>query len=244
MANIDEIAAGVYRINLVIPDRPVTFSLFLIDDDLPTLVETSFGRALEEVREAVSRVLDPEKIRHIVVPHLEGDECGGLSKFLAVAPRAVSICSPVGSSSIRDFTEREPKVVQDGETLSLGNKTLRFVLTPYVHTWDSLLVFEDTQGTLFSSDLFIQPGLGKAVTDRDLSEQMVELYRRGGLMPSMKHLHRALYKLEPLDIKTIACHHGSVLNGNLHPYFQALWDQDVTGLADSEASAYTKLMQE
>ena len=68
----------------------------------------------DEVKEAVSKVVDPQKIRNIVVPHLEGDECGGLNKFLAAAPNAVSVCSPVGSSSIRDFTEQEPQVVNDG----------------------------------------------------------------------------------------------------------------------------------
>jgi flavorubredoxin len=244
MATVTEIAQGIYRINLVLPERPVTFSLFLIDDDMPTLVETSFGSLFNEVEEAVRKVLDPQKIRHIVVPHFEGDECGGLNRFLAVAPHAVPVCSPIGASSIRDFTQREPKVVADGEALSTGLRKLRFLLTPYVHAWDSLLVFEETQGTLFSSDLFIQPGRGKAVTDQDLSEQMVELYRRNGLMPSMKHLHSALDKLEPLDIRTIACHHGSVLTGNLRPYFKAIREKDVTGLAEYSAYSPSRLMEE
>ena len=100
MATITEIAESVYRINIVLPGRSVTFSLFLIDDDLPTLVETSFGRVFDEVRDAVSKVLDPRKLRHIVVPHLEGDECGSLNKFLEIAPDAVPVCSPIGVSSI------------------------------------------------------------------------------------------------------------------------------------------------
>ena len=244
MATVTEIAQGVYRINLVIPDRPVTYSLFVIDDDEPTLIETSFGRAFQEVKEAVEKLLDPRQIRHIVVPHFEGDECGGLNKFLAIAPNAVPICSRIGSSSIRDFTEREPKVVSDGEILAIGSRKLRFVLTPYVHAWDSLLVYEETQKVLYSSDLFIQPGEGKAVTDQDLSELMVESYRGSGVMPSMKHIHSALDKLDPLDITTIACHHGSVLTGNLTPYFQALRDEDVTGLAEYGTPASPNFMRE
>ena len=233
MATITEIAESVYRINVVLPGRSVTFSLFLIDDELPTLVETSFGRVFDEVRDAVSKVLDPRKLRHIVVPHFEGDECGSLNKFLAIAPDAVPVCSPIGVSSIGDFTDREPKAMADGDVLSIGRKKLRFVLTPYVHQWDSLVVFEETQGVLYSSDLFMQSGEGPAATDLDLSYQMVESYRRSGLMPSMKHLHSALDKLEPLlnsetGIKTIACHHGSVLTGDPSPYFKALRENDVT----------------
>ena len=244
MATVTEIASGVYRINLVIPDRQVTYSLFLIDDDIPTLIETSFGGLFDEVKDAVGKVLDPRKIRQIVVPHFEGDECGGLNKFLSTAPDAVPICSPIGSGSIRDFTEREPKVVADGEVVAIGRRKLRFLLTPYVHAWDSLLVFEETQNVLYSSDLFIQPGGEKAVTDQDLSERMVEFYRRAGVMPSMKHIHAALDKMESLNIETIACHHGSVLTGDLSPYFKILRDEDVTGLADYGIHSSANLMRE
>ena len=236
MATVMEIADGVYRINVVIPGKRVTFSLFLINDDEPTLVETSFGRVFDDVKKAVSTVLDPGELRHIVVPHFEGDECGALNKFLAIAPNAVPVCSPIGVSSVSDFTEREPRAVADGELLSIGARKLRFLLTPYVHLWDSLVVFEETQGVLYSSDLFGQPGEGPPTTDRDLSDQMVESLRQGGVMPSMRHLHSALDKLEPLlsgqsAIKTVACHHGSVLTGDLRPYFKALRENDVTAAA-------------
>jgi len=236
LATITEIAERVYRINVVIPERPVTYSLFLIDDDSPTLVETSFGRVFEEVKEVAEKVLDLRKLRHIVAPHFEADECGGLNRFLSIAPNAVPICSPTGAGSIGDFTQQEPKIVVDGEVLSIGQRRLRFVLTPYVHQWDSLVVFEETQGVLYSSDLFMQPGQGPPMTDQDLSGQMVEQYRRSGLMPSMRHLHSALDKLEPLmetppGIRTIACHHGSVLTGDPRPYFKAIRENDVTAAA-------------
>ena len=236
MATVTEIAEDVYRINVVLPGRRVTFSLFLINDDLPTLVETSFGRVFDEVKEAVGKVLDPRELRYIIVPHFEGDECGALKQFLDIAPNASPVCSPTGASSVGDFAENDPQIVADGEILCIGSRRLRFILTPYVHLWDSLVVYEETQGVLYSSDLFMQPGEGPPTTDQDLSDQMVESYRLGGLMPSMRHLHSALDKLEPLlsetpGIKTIACHHGSVLTGSLTPYFKALRENDVTAAA-------------
>ena len=244
MASITEIASGVYRINVVLPDRPVSFSLFLVDDDSPTLIETSFASVFDEVKIAVESVVALEKIERIVVPHFEGDECGGLNKFLAAAPNAVAVCSPIGSSSIRDFIGKEPLVIADGQELATGLRKLRFFLTPYVHAWDSLLAVEETQGTFFSSDLFIQPGHGKALTDEDLSEQMVDLYRRIGLMPSMAHIRAALEKMKDLEIKTIACHHGSVLTGDLGPYYRAMWEQDFTGLPESGSYSRPNFMDE
>lgn len=236
MATVTEIAEGVYRINVVIPGKRVTYSLFLINDQEPTLVETSFGRVFDEVKPALEKVLDPREIRHIVVPHFEGDECGALNKFLAIAPNAVTVCSPTGVNSVGDFTELEPRAVTDGEVISIGARKLRFLLVPYVHLWDSLVVYEETQGVLYSSDLFGQPGDGPPTTERDLSDRMVESLRQGGLMPSMRHLHSALDKLEPLlsgpsGLKTVACHHGSVLTGDLKPYFKALRENDVTAAA-------------
>ena len=159
MATVTEIAEGVYRINVVIPGKRVTYSLFLIDDHEPTLIETSFGRVFDEVKEAVAKVLDPREIRHIVVPHFEGDECGALNKFLDIAPDAMPVCSPIGANSVGDFTGLDPRTVADGEVLSIGARKLRFLLTPYVHLWDSLLIYEETQRVLYSSDLFGQPGM-------------------------------------------------------------------------------------
>ena len=62
-------------------------------------------------------------------------------------------------------------------------------------------------------------------------------HRLGGLMPSMRHLHSALDNLEPLlsetpGIKTVACHHRSLLTGGLSPYFKALRENDVTAAVD------------
>ena len=45
----------------------------------------------------------------------------------------------------------------DGEVMSIDARKLRFLLTPYVHLWDSLVVYEETQGVLYSSDLVGQP---------------------------------------------------------------------------------------
>jgi hypothetical protein len=72
MAEITEIGANIYRINVEMPGKPVTFSLFLIDDEQPTLVETSYRRVFAEVLDAVRTILDPATIRHIVIPHLRG----------------------------------------------------------------------------------------------------------------------------------------------------------------------------
>jgi flavorubredoxin len=231
MAAVDEIADDIFRINLALPDRQVTFSFFLVRADEPTLIETSYGALFDETREAVAKLVDPTTIRHILVPHFEGDECGGMNHFLGLAPRAQLLGSPIAArGSLLDFAVREPRAVDDGELIDLGGKRLRILLTPQVHQWDSLLAFEETTGTLFSSDLFMHPGPGPAIIEDDRTEAMVDFYRHSNLMPSMPHLHAALDKIEPLDVRRIACHHGSTIAGRVIPnYFRAIRENDVTG---------------
>lgn len=233
MASVDEVADGIFRINLELPGRPISYSLFVVRDEAPTLVETSFGRAFPEVREAVARIIDPASIRYILVPHFEADECGAMNHFLEIAPDAVVLGHPrSASSSLLDFAIRPPRGVQEGEVLDLGHKRLRILLTPHVHQGDSIMAYEEKTGTLFSSDLFMQPGKRAAIIEEDLTEVMVPYYRQSGIWPSMAYLHAALDKIERLEIRLIACHHGSTIAGKVASrYIQAFRDNDVTGLA-------------
>jgi flavorubredoxin len=229
MASVTEIAEGIYRINVEIPEKPVTFSLFLIDDEQPTLIETSYQRVFDETLEAVSSILRPSSLRYIAVPHFEGDECGALNRFLDAAPNATVLGSPTGcATSLPDFCQREPQAVDDSTVLDLGSHRLRFLITPWVHAWDSLLAFDERTQTLFSSDLFLQPGSGPATTDADVSDSMVEYARIRGIFPSQRHIEAALDKIEPLTPRTIACHHGSVLTGHVTRYVDLLKETDIT----------------
>ena len=233
MASITEVANEIYRVNIEVPQSPVTFSFFVINDEQPALVETGFGRMFDESLEAVKRIIDPAKLRYIVVPHFEGDECGALNKFLSVAPHAEAVCSPIGATAnLSDFALREPLPVEEGQVLDLGRHRLGFLITPYVHQWDSMLAYDETTRTVFTSDVFIQPGPRPAVTDRDLTDEMLATYRMVGIFPSRAHLNAALDKIENVKPQVLACHHGSVIAGQVPAYIRALRENDVTGLTD------------
>jgi flavorubredoxin len=232
--NVNEIAQDVFRISMHPPGSDFSFGCFLIRDDEPAMVETSFNQVFDIVYDAVRRLIDPSKLRYLVVPHFEMDECGSLNRFLAVAPHAEPVCSPVGAEvTLQDFSDRPPKVIGHGEKLQLGRKELTAVLTPWVHFWDSMLVYDETDRTLFTSDLFIQPGIRPPVVSEDLSQDMVELYRGSGAFPSQKHLEAALDRIEPLAVDTLACHHGSVLAGDPRRYYRALRENAVGDIIDA-----------
>lgn len=220
---VTEIAPDVFRISIYPPGSPISFGCFLIRDEQPAMVETSFNGFFDLVHGAVRTLIDPSTLRYIFIPHFEMDECGSLNRFLEIAPNAEAVCSPIGAAvTVGDFSQRPPRIVGDGEQISLGRKTITGVLAPWVHFWDSMLVYDGTDKTLFTSDLFLQPGDREPITNEDRSMEVVATARAVGAFPSQKLLERALDRVEPLDVDTIACHHGSVLKGDPHRYYQAV----------------------
>ena len=235
MATVDEIAPDIFRINLgAEPGSPITTSFFLIRDEQPTLVETGYRRTFDGAWDAVSRLLDPTALRYIVIPHLEGDESGALNHFLERAPRAEAVGSPIGVAvNLSDFAIRDPITVDESAELALGTHRLRFLITPYVHQWDSMLAYDANTGTVFCSDVFISLGEGPAITDRDETDAMLDTYRMVGIFPSKRYLDSALDKIDAVRPTTLACHHGSVKGGAaVNGYIHALRENDVTGLTE------------
>ena len=86
MAKVDEIAPDVFRISILEPQFNLQFNHFLIRDEEPLLFHAGYKRMFPELREAVTRLLNPESIRWVSFSH--SDECGALNHWLEIAPKA------------------------------------------------------------------------------------------------------------------------------------------------------------
>jgi flavorubredoxin len=222
MTTVNEIAPDVYRISTFIPEIDLQFSQFLIEDDEPLLFHTGMRSLFPLVRDAVATVIDPSKIRWISFSHFEADECGSLNEWLHLAPNAEPLCSMVGALvSINDFAVRPAKGMNDGEVLSTGKNHFRYVRTPHVpHCWEAGQLFEETNGTLFCSDLFHQGGNVEPSTESDVIERARKTlvdYQAGpfaNYMPYTKHTDGAMQGLADLKPRTIATMHGSAYVGD------------------------------
>jgi len=222
MTTVNEIAPDFYRISTYIPEAELQFNQFLIDDDEPVLFHTGMKGLFPLVREAVATVIDPSTIRWISFSHFEADECGSLNEWLQIAPNAKAACSVVGAMvSINDFAIRPAKEMNDGEVLNTGKYRFRYLSTPHVpHCWEAGLLFEETKGTLLSSDLFHQCGDVEASTESDVIERARKTlvdYQAGPLanyMPYTKHTDGVMQRLAELKPQTIAPMHGSTYVGD------------------------------
>ncbi len=222
MTQVTEIVNGIYRICSVPPGvRPVGFNQVLIEDERPTLIHTGFYDSYDAVRAAVAEVLDPKRLAYVVLGHFEADECGGMDRFLAEAPQSVLVASDVGAGiNLAHWGYAGPvKGMRDGDVLELGRHRLRFLETPHVHHWDSLMVIEETTNSLFPADLFIQPGDQPPVINEDLTQQMLGLYRKIGIFAHEAPVRQALDRIEKIDPAWIHPMHGGSFARNLAPKF-------------------------
>jgi len=226
---IDHVAGGIYRIATMTEVYGITFNQFLIDDERPTLVHTGEYSVYENVRKAISEVLDPATLANVVLLHWEGDENGGMDRFMAEAPRAELIGSALSIQlNARGFgVDERVRGFTDGETLELGRHTLRFLETPHVHHWDSMMLFEESTASLFPSDLFIQPGDQPPVVTENLGEAMIGLYRGAGIFAHEDPVRRVVDRVEALDPDWVLAMHGGTLTRESFPYFvRALREHD------------------
>jgi flavorubredoxin len=246
MADIHEIADGIFRIATFVPPANLTFNQFLILDEKPLLFHTGQRMLFPRTLEAVKQLMDPAKIRYISWSHWEADESGALNEFLQVAPQAEAVHGQLGvRTNVNDFAIRPARAVRDREVLELGKHRLRFLVTPHVpHAWDAILAYEETTGLLLASDLFTQRGQPTAVTDQDMTERTIHDYveiadELGPYISIGAHTGRVFDRLEALSPTGLACMHGPAFTGNavqaLRNLRSALFSLPGTELAESAA---------
>ena len=207
---IDQIVGGIYRISTWQEPYGITFNQFLIDDERPTLIHTGMHGLYDVIRKSITQVLDPERLANIILLHWEGDENGGMSQFMHDAPKSDLVGSQLSiqlNAYGFGFFDRV-RGFRDGETLDLGKHKLRFLETPHVHHWDSMMVVEETTRSLFPSDLFIQPADQPPVVTENLSLPMLDLYRGAGIFAHELPVRQVVDRICKLNLAWIHPMHG------------------------------------
>jgi flavorubredoxin len=228
---IDEIADGIYRLSTYVPQiappAGMNFNQFLVLGDEPLLFHTGLRQMFPLVREAVGRLIAPERLRWIAFGHYEADECGAMNEWLAVAPRAeVAHGHTACMVSLNDMAARAPRQLADGETIDLGNgRRVRYIDTPHIpHGWEAGVLYEETSGTLLCGDLFTQLGNDRALTEGDIvgpAIQAEDIFHYSALNPRMGATIRRLAALAP---KRLALMHGPSFVGDGAAALHALAD--------------------
>ncbi len=222
MTTVTEIAPDVYRISAYESNFKLQFNHFLVKDREPLLFHAGVKSMFPAVREAVARIIDPATIRWVGFSHFESDECGSLNEWLQVAPLAQPLCTVVGALvNVTDFALRAPRWIPEEDVIDTGKYRFRLYSTHHLpHSWDAGMLFEETNRTLFISDLFLHFGEVEPLVDTDVvgraRKAMID-FQSTQLLNSISYsstTERQMAKLAALQPKTLAIMHGSSFSGD------------------------------
>ena len=218
--NVHEIADGIYRINTPVdlPDgQAFSFNQYLVLDEDPLLFHTGPRQLFPLVSQAVATLMPLDRLRWVALSHTEADECGSMNQWLAAAPAAAPVCSQIAAMvSIGDLADRPPHALADGQQLSLGRHTVKWLDTPHVpHGWDCGMLMDTSTGTFFCGDLFTQPGRGEqALTESDILGPSEAFRQPMDYYAHAPHTRAVLERLAGEKPRTLACMHGSAWRGD------------------------------
>ena len=161
------------------------------------------------------QLLNVKNIDYIIANHAEQDHSGALPQILKLYPNAKVIATPKCKDLLMELLlipEDKIVTVEDGETLSLGDKTLEFIHAPWVHWPETMLTYLREDKILFTCDLF---GSHLATSDLYVADEAAvyeaaKRYYAEIMMPFRTVIQRNLEKIKDLQIEIIAPSHGPI----------------------------------
>jgi flavorubredoxin len=222
----NEIKPNVYSVGAIDWDRR------LFDELIPLPDGTSYNAYLIKGSEktALLDTVDPkkthvllenlagtgvERIDYVVAHHAEQDHSGSIPDVLLLYPDAKVVTNAKCKAMLMDLLRIEDDkfiVVEDGQKLSLGDKTLQFVFIPWVHWPETMGTYLAEDKILFPCDFFGSHLAASSlfVEDEPLVYESAKRYYAEIMMPFRTPIKNNLKKLESLDIQIIAPSHGPV----------------------------------
>jgi anaerobic nitric oxide reductase flavorubredoxin len=225
-----EIRSGIYWIGVddrttdlfeglwPITQEGVSYNAYLINDKKKAVIDLTKSLKGDEFFDNINKIVDVSLIDYIVVNHMEPDHSGVLRTFRKITPETIILGSKKTKEMLEAFYDIKDnvEVVNDGDEISLGEKTLKFFSTPMVHWPETIMTYEVSDKILFSCDAFGSYGtLGGSVFDDecenlDFYKQEAVRYYVNIVAKFSKMVLKAIDKLKDVPVEIIAPSHGRV----------------------------------
>ncbi len=198
-----------------LPDGTSYNSYLIYGSEKTALIDTVDPSKREEFLKNLNS-LGLKKLDYIISNHAEQDHSGLIPEVIKMFPEAVVVtnkkCKEMLMDLLPSLSEENFMVVEDGDTLSLGDKTLEFIFTPWVHWPETMSTYLVEDEILFSCDFF---GSHRAtntlfVYDEYKVIEDAKRYYAEIMMPFRNQIRKNIEKIERKTIKFIAPSHGPV----------------------------------
>ncbi len=203
----------------------VCYNSYLILDEKVAVMDTVDSAITHQFMENLTSLLQGRAVDYLVVNHMEPDHCANIEELCRRYPDMKIVGNAKTFQMIRQFYDFDIEThlheVKDGDALSLGKHTLRFVFAPMVHWPEVMFSFEETQGILFAADAFGTFGAlsGSLFSDEyDFEGHFLDEARRyyTNIVGRFgAQVQAAFKKLSSFEIKMICPLHGPVWRCNL-----------------------------
>lgn len=199
-----------------LPDG-TSYNAYFIQGSEKTALLDAVDPDMQEI--LLEQLKDVKKIDYIISQHTEQDHSGCIPMLLEKYPESRLICSEKAKSLLIDHLCIAPEritTVADGETLALGDKTLKFLMTPWVHWPETMSTYLMEDKILFSCDfLGSHIATTKMFADKDpFVIEAAKRYYAEIMMPFRTFVKKNIEKIKEYEIKLVAPSHGPIFN---HP---------------------------
>lgn len=194
-----------------LPDG-TTYNAYLVRGSEKTaLIDAVDPAKLDELMAQLDGV---DHLDYLIAQHAEQDHSGGIPAVLARYPDAALVTNPKGKELLRehlDIADDRFRVVADGEELSLGDKTLRFIYLPWVHWPETMGTYIEEDHVLFTCDFFgSHRAQSRLYAEKNIVMHGAKRYYAEIMMPFRSFIVKNLEKLESLQIDMICPSHGPI----------------------------------
>ncbi len=216
---VDDKTIDLFESQYIVPNG-ISYNSYLIKDDKNVVMDTVDKRATQEWFSNLENELQGESVHYLVVSHMEPDHAYNIEKLANKYPEMKIVGNNKTFMYMKQFfnidnLEERQIVVNEGDTLNLGEHTLQFFMAPMVHWPEVMVTYEQTQKILFTADGFGK--FGTLDTDEDWACEARRYYFNivGKYGDQVQAL---LKKASTLDIKMICPLHGPIIKENLEYY--------------------------
>lgn len=203
-----------------------TYNAYLIKTSEGVIIVDTVKKEFQQTFfQHIETLCSYEEIKYVIIHHIEPDHSGALPELIKKAPHAKVLISPQATTMLKAITGSEEIVFETiwtNKQLILGEKTITFLTTPYLHWPETMSSYVHEDKLLFSGDVF-----GSHYYDRRLYDDLVgdfsyafAYYYEHIMRPFKSYVNSALKLYERFEIALIAPLHGPILRDNPQKYIQ------------------------
>lgn len=211
----------------LILEKGTSYNAYLIRDEKTALIDTVDMLYGKEFVDSLGREMDLLALDYIIVNHTEPDHSGALGALARKAKNAKIVCTAYAVYELMEMYKIDKErflVVQTGDEIILGEKTLVFHETPFLHTEETMVTYLKEEKILFPCDIFsthVADNDALSVSELEDADSILEdfkVYYKLIMDPHRRYVLPMIDVVKNLDIEMIAPSHGYILDQNVEKY--------------------------